>query len=249
MQMSVPMKRSCLWLLCCLMSLFSSCIKDEFKPLPDFSLSNLDHTVPLDTAHRALFEGIYELVEGDDHFGQQLAGKWADGYLCLFGQSDGKFMNLQAGYNAVDSSFRMAGFWHDPLQPEQGQIQFTISRADGADSIRAQLSNSFVLRGYRENDPGRTITLRYKRPFSAAVLSRYFVLTAHRGGGRNSDNLPYAENSLNLVKHAGQFGATGVEIDIRLSRDKVPIIYHDPDINTRLTLKKPAGRRYPPVQR
>lgn len=219
--------------------LFSACIKDDFSVLPEYSTSNLDNTIPFDTVFKSCFEGIYELSQGDDRFGQQFAGKWANGYLCLFGQKDGKFINLQVGFNPDDSSFRMSGFWRDPIQPQQGQIQFIMAKADGVDTVFDHKSNGIIMHGYFENDPGKSITIKYKRSFSAAVLSRYFVVTAHRGGGRNSDNLPYAENSLNLVKHVEQFGATGVEMDIRLTKDKVPIIYHDPDINIRLTLKSP----------
>jgi glycerophosphoryl diester phosphodiesterase len=233
------MKRTGLFFVVFIAVLFSACIKDEFSLLPEYSTSNLDNTVPFDTAYKSYFEGIYELTEGDDRFGQQFAGKWANGYLCLFGQKDGKFINLQVGFNPNDSSFRMAGFWRDPIQPEQGQIQFTMAKADGVDSVFSHKSNGIILRGHIENDAGKSITIKYMRPFSAAVLSRYFVITAHRGGGRNSDHLPYAENSLNLVKHVEQFGATGIEIDVRLTKDKVPIIYHDPDINIRLTLKSP----------
>lgn len=218
---------------------WSACIKNRFDPLPGYNTGNLANTTAFDTGLRASLTGVYELVEGEGRFGQQFVALWANGYLCLFGEKDGRFMNLQVGYRSADSSIRMSGFWRDPILPQQGQVQFTITPADGADSVLAQSSDGVILRGFLENDPGQTITLRYKRPFSAAVLSRYFAITAHRGGGRNSDNLPYAENSLNLVKHVGQFGATGVEIDIRLTKDNVPIIYHDPDINTRLTLKSP----------
>lgn len=239
MTMVPSMTKSALLLIMFTTVLLSACIKDEFTPLPGYSTSNLDNTTPFDTSYSAYLEGIYELSEGDDRFGQQFVAKWANGYLCLFGQNEGKFINLQVGYNSTDSSFRMAGFWRDPLQPQQGQIQFTMAKADGVDSVLAHKSNGIMMRGYLENDPGRPIILVYKRPFAASVLSRNFAVTAHRGGGRNSDNLPYAENSLNLVKHVAQFGANGVEVDIRLTKDKVPIIYHDPDINTRLTLKSP----------
>lgn len=233
------MKRSGLLFVVFMAVLFSACIKDEFSPFPEYSMSNLANTIPFDTAYQSYFEGIYELVEGDDRFGQQFAGKWANGYLCLFGQKDGKFINLKVGFNPTDSSFRMSGFWRDPILPQQGQIQFTMIKTDGVDSVFDHKSTGMTMRGYFENDPGSAITIRYQRPFSASVLSRYFIITAHRGGGRNSDHLPYAENSLNLVKHVEQFGATGIEIDIRLTKDHVPIIYHDADINTRLTLKSP----------
>lgn len=232
------MKRTCFLFAIFITAFLTGCIKDKFDPLPDYSMSNLDNTVPFDTSYGSCFEGIYQLSEGDDRFGQQFVGKWANGYLCLFGANDGKFINLKVGFNPADSSFRMAGFWHDPFHPEQGQIQFTMLRADGVDSVFDHKSEGITLRGNLD-DGNKSIILTYKRPFAAAVLSRYFVITAHRSGGRNSDNLPYAENSLNLVKHVGQFGATGIEIDIRLTKDKVPIIYHDADINTRLTLKSP----------
>ncbi|WP_118973264.1 glycerophosphodiester phosphodiesterase [Taibaiella koreensis] len=233
------MKKHYLLLLLLTMLAWTACIKDRFEPLSTYTTANLENTEPFDTVYKAVFEGIYELSEGDDGFGQQFAGKWANGYLCLFGARDGRFINLEVGYKPSDSSFRMAGFWRDPIQPQQGQIQLTMIKTDGVDSVFAHKSNGIVLRGYLENDPGKTISIRYKRPFSAAVSTRPFIIAAHRGGGRNSDNLPYAENSLDLVKHVGQFGATGIEIDIRLTKDKVPIIYHDPDINTRLTRKSP----------
>ena len=37
--------------------------------------------------------------------------------------------------------------------------------------------------------------------------------------------------------HGERFGATGVEIDLRLSKDGVPFLYHDGDVNLRLTQK------------
>lgn len=222
-----------------LVVLSGGCIKEKFASLPGYQVSNLDNTVAIDTAYRRYFEGVYELADGDDLLGRQLVAKWANGYLCFYGENDGKFMNLEAGYNPADSSFRMAGFWFDPLQPQNGQVQFTMTRADGADSVVQGRSAGITLHGYLENDPGRAIVLRYKRGFSASVLSGDFILSAHRGGGRNSDNMPYAENSLDLVKHAERFGANGIEIDVRLTKDRVPIIYHDADLNTRLTLKSP----------
>jgi glycerophosphoryl diester phosphodiesterase len=233
------MKRKSLLVLALIAIFFTSCIKDEFHPLPGYSTANLYNTVPIDTAYNKYFEGIYELTLGDNFFGEQFAGKWGNGYLCLFGATDGRFINLQVGFNPDDSSFRMAGFWRDPLLPRQGQVQFTIARPDGVDSVFQHKSNGLVLRGFLEDDVNRSIVITYKRPFSTAVLSKPYFLTAHRGGGRNSDNLPYAENSINLVKHVEQFGANSIEIDIRLTKDKVPIIYHDADINTRLTLKSP----------
>lgn len=40
-----------------------------------------------------------------------------------------------------------------------------------------------------------------------------------------------------MIKYASQLGATGIEIDIRLTRDGIPILYHDNTLNLRLTQK------------
>jgi len=88
---------------------------------------------------------------------------------------------------------------------------------------------------------GQDVLINYVRQFSSKVKSNpFFSIIAHRCGGRNSDNIPYAENSLELVKHAAEMGATGIETDVKLTKDNIPIIYHDDDINIRLTQKGPV---------
>jgi glycerophosphoryl diester phosphodiesterase len=75
------------------------------------------------------------------------------------------------------------------------------------------------------------------RPFSDEVKQGDFYILAHRGGGRNSDYLGVSENSIEMINIAERFGSTGIEIDARLSKDGVPFLYHDGDINLRLTQK------------
>jgi glycerophosphoryl diester phosphodiesterase len=214
----------------------SSCIKDNFNPLPQFSKTNLENTVPFSDSLKPYFEGIYELKTGNTPLGGKFVAKWKHGTLCLFSEKEGQYVNMETGFNPADSSFRMAGMWRSPINNEQGQIEFTITKEKGAATIFNHNSQGIIMDGIIDGIP---ISLGFTRPFSDAVLSRNFALLAHRAGGRNSDNLPYAENSLNLVKFAEKLGATGVEIDIRLTKDHIPVIYHDADINTRLTQKSP----------
>ena len=81
------------------------------------------------------------------------------------------------------------------------------------------------------------IVLEFKRQFSQEVKQNDFHILAHRGGGRNSDYLGVSENSIAMLNIAERFGTTGVEIDARLSKDGVPFLYHDGDINLRLCQK------------
>ena len=77
------------------------------------------------------------------------------------------------------------------------------------------------------------------RPVSAGRLRHMTDIMAHRGGGRNSEYLGVSENSIEMIAIAERFGSTGIEIDLRLSKDGVPFLYHDNDINLRLTQKGP----------
>jgi glycerophosphoryl diester phosphodiesterase len=91
--------------------------------------------------------------------------------------------------------------------------------------------------GNGNESANKTIKFQYKRPFSQEVKQGDFYILAHRGGGRNSDYLGVSENSIEMINIAERFGSTGIEIDARLSKDGVPFIYHDSDINLRLTQK------------
>ena len=87
--------------------------------------------------------------------------------------------------------------------------------------------------------PDQPIVFRYERPINPSLLSRKFQIIAHRAGGRTSDNIPASENSVELIKITERFGSTGIEIDVRLTKDKVPVLYHDGGLNLRLTQKGP----------
>jgi glycerophosphoryl diester phosphodiesterase len=60
------------------------------------------------------------------------------------------------------------------------------------------------------------------------------VVIAHRTCARHE-----AENSLEGIRRAGELGAHGVEVDVRLTRDGVPVLVHD------RTLLRLTGRPLP----
>jgi glycerophosphoryl diester phosphodiesterase len=73
------------------------------------------------------------------------------------------------------------------------------------------------------------------------VKNSNFYILGHRAGGRNSDRLPVSENSIAMVNFTEKLGTTGIEVDPRISSDGKVFIYHDADINTRLTQKGPLA--------
>lgn len=51
------------------------------------------------------------------------------------------------------------------------------------------------------------------------------LVVAHRGGAREAP-----ENTLAALAHAVACGADGVELDVRLAADGVPVVFHDDDL-------------------
>ena len=54
----------------------------------------------------------------------------------------------------------------------------------------------------------------------------YPVIVAHRGASST-----HPENTLSAFEAAVELGADVVELDVRLSRDGVPVVMHDPDVD------------------
>ena len=124
---------------------------------------------------------------------------------------------------------------------ETGKARFTISAANGGSYLLNDSTyvpgNSIIIDGmYGNGDatPDQPIKLNYNRPlFHAKPLE----MVVHRGGGQTADLLPASENTTQIIEMASRFGATGIEIDVRLTKDGVPILFHDADLSERLIQK------------
>jgi glycerophosphoryl diester phosphodiesterase len=198
-------------------------------------------TTPIPEAVAPIMEGIYQVTVGKQRFGETVAVKWRGNKLSIFSQSC--YVVLLNGQK--DSTILMRGYWRVPTSDGIGQANFSIAKNEGARTIlKGTPTSSIIIRGsYGEDNspPKKEIEFHYLRPFSLAVTSKDFLIIAHRAGGRTSDRLPVSENSTEMIGYTEFFGSTGIEIDIRLTKDKVPVLYHDEDINIRLTKKGPLN--------
>lgn len=58
---------------------------------------------------------------------------------------------------------------------------------------------------------------------------KYPILIGHRGMGEEGLSLktPYVENTIKSFNDAFKAGASWIEFDVQLTKDKIPVIYHD----------------------
>jgi glycerophosphoryl diester phosphodiesterase len=221
--------------------LLCGCGEEETAVLiPDYDPGGSIASLPPITAEtmRAM-EGVYAVQEGHQLFGDEVVLKFAGQGLSLFAGRDAVYCFLDAGVQ--DSSLQLAGYWRRQVSVETGVLRLAIDGAGGGGMLQrgqrprrgeVMIEGSFSGAG---GQGGRPVLLTYDRPLYEA--GKPFLILAHRAGGRNSDRLPASENSAELVRIAERFGANGVEIDVQMTKDGVPVIYHDEQLNLRLTQK------------
>ena len=185
-------------------------------------------------------EGVYRVVKGADQFGDIVVAKWSGETLSFFGRKLGAYFVLKSGRK--DTLILFEGKWRYAVSTETGLTRLVINKRSGIDSLLNDSSSAktFSIVGTFGNDNdfrSNEIQFTYIRPFSESVRNTNYYILAHRGGGRNSDFVGASENSLEIISLAEQLGASGIEIDVMLSKDNVPFLYHDANINLRETKK------------
>jgi glycerophosphoryl diester phosphodiesterase len=191
-------------------------------------------------------EGIYTLESGDQGLGEQFVCLVSKNKLSFFSNKDGIYIIMQYGFNPLDSSIRLSGFWRYSESNEQGRIELTVQDIRGGTAlIESGMVNNLELIGKfsaGQSSP-QVFDLRYNRPFSDYSRKHEFMIFAHHGV-QTDNNPPYTENSLNGVTHDEDYGVNGLEYDVHLTHDHIPICVHDADIETRVTKKSPISGNY-----
>jgi glycerophosphoryl diester phosphodiesterase len=235
------MKTKLLYLTGLIVFLFG-CSKDTVVPVPSPGSAFINETNPLHKQSKLIMEGVYRVTTGSEKFGEYVVLKWNRSGV-LFTCNNGLHFIMQAG--SLDSVIFVQGYWRDGYSDATGLCNMYISKYEGGTAIMTgDEPGNIILRGAYGKEsglPDQTLTLEFIRPFSAKVKNSKFNILGHRSGGRNSDRLPVSENSLAMVRFTEKLGTTGIEVDPRLSSDGVVFIYHDADINTRLTQKGPLA--------
>ena len=198
---------------------------------------------------RKACEGVYTVSDGADVFGNEIAAKWSyrvkNGtdttyHLSLFCEPQGTFFVMEG--RQVADSLLFVGYWRRLVNADVGTVRFVVQRAGGAkallapDCCQALKPGAVVFKGlYGNGEENQKYPLTLS--FNRMLNPKPFQIIAHRSGGRTSDLLPASENSVEIIRLAPELGATGVEFDIRQTKDGVPILYHDDQLNLRLTQK------------
>lgn len=210
---------------------FASCnIQIPIAPIPDEQINSaLNGTTAISDDKLKLLNGIFSLQSTTNNFGDKVIIKSSPGYLSIFCGKNYSFMILKAG--SIGNKIIIAGYWRYAVSADIGFVKLEIDSSSGANDILNNIKpKNLKIIGEYYNDNTKYIELNYLD----SLKQTDFMIIGHRGGGRNSDRHPASENSLNMIKYAERLGSNGVEIDVRLTKDKVPVLFHDENLNKRL---------------
>ncbi len=186
-----------------------------------------------------LLEGIYKVNYGNDFVGDTLVLKYLKNKISVFGIKDGFYSILEVKRDSAEIVFD--GEWRYALNKRYGNV---VVRTN----YNEFLTNSETFKGevvfsgnYLLEDTLRAIDIHLIKieNLRTELTNNNFHILAHRGGGRTADHIPYSENSIEMINFSEHIGSTGIEIDIQLTKDNIPVLYHDSDLNIRLVQKGP----------
>ncbi len=180
----------------------------------------------LDSAQCRAMEGIYSVVDEGSTFGSIAVVKWTGQRCNLFAEKDGIVAAFRCTRSKTSYVLTGRAWWND--SDRMRDMTLLIRDTEGGDSIALGLAPTRVL--IRDAADER-VRFTLKRPLTAPPS---FLIIAHRGGFNNSARFSVPDNSLEMIRSAECFGANAIEIDVRVTKDGVPIIFHDDNFTSRL---------------
>ena len=223
-----------------------ACEKNNITPPIPVSDRNLLNTSAISDGVMQHMEGIYKLSDGSEDLGTDFVCKVSKYKVSFFSNSGGLYIILNYGLNPKDGSIQFSGFWRYSENTLQGLINLTLTANNGGAALLKNgnielltLSGFFSI----DNNPPKQITLKFSKAFSQYSLNHEFMIFAHHGI-QTTNNPPYTENSLNGAIHDQDYGVNGLEYDVHLTRDHIPICAHDANIDLRVTKKGPLTGNY-----
>lgn len=193
--------------------------------------------ISFETRQQDIITGTYIVDKGQTHFGGEVAVRFDGDRITMYAVRNVTFVFGYGGI--VNSSAYFVATWRAITGPLAGRLELRVPSNEGGQELLDSkgAGKGLVLLGHlTTNGVQQEIRLVKKGALKSRI--RGFQIIAHRGGGRNSERLGRSENSIPMILLASRLGATGIEIDVQMTKDRIPIVFHD-DTFTARTVPSP----------
>ena len=217
----------------------NSCSNEIDVLFPQWSYA--PQTTALNYDQRSRMEGIYTVENGSDQFGSTVILQWTTkqkNYLTVYTGKNFGYMVLQGG-NLGDTTIYVQGFWRYQNSAETGLSQFRMTQGadyvlNGTDSTGITFSGTW---GEGQGTSGNFVVFKFVRPIKPELLQNNYYIMNHHGDGGGAEYYPQTENTIEICKIIERYGANSIAIDISISKDGIPYLFHDEALTPRVTQK------------
>jgi glycerophosphoryl diester phosphodiesterase len=218
----------------------ADCESSPEVSIPMFPDGGLLRTgTPLSRDQLYLFEGMFRVSDGRDLLGDDVAVRTSRGTISVL-------TDVQAGFSVLsaaclpDRRVVAEGYWQYPIGVEAGLVRVFVDPPTVAgalcDGAVPTANVEFKLKGtYGQNNefPQMPLTLAWTNELKP-WRGRFFTV-AHHGACEITDHCGATPNSIESVRLAERIGSNAAEIDVRTTKDGIPILFHDPGLSGSLT--------------
>ncbi|MCC7384765.1 MAG: hypothetical protein IT384_23145 [Deltaproteobacteria bacterium] len=185
----------------------------------------------------ALLQGVYALQGASSGFGTSVLVTATRDTVSILATQNAAYAVGRAGC-LEDGRLVIEGYWRHGTGEASGLMRFVVGAAAGGFALCTDSAGeaAFVLNGgFAVDATSLADTAVLTRQRALCRPTRPFFTVAHRGGCRTQDYCGASENSLEIIRLASTLGANGIELDVRLTKEGVAIVYHDESFSPRLT--------------
>lgn len=219
--------------------LFLHCESAPEVSIPQFTDGGLLRTgQALQRGQLYAFEAMFKVNQGSDRFGESVAVRTSQGTVSFLTGKNAGFAVLGAAC-LPDRRVVLEGYWQYPTRARAGLVRAFVEPAELAETLcnGDMLEDPTQLRlegvyGDDDDFPRTPLSLSWSRELKP-WRGRFFSV-AHHGACENTDHCGTMPNSLESIRLAERVGSNAAEVDVRLTRDGVPILYHDPMLSSSL---------------
>ncbi len=133
----------------------------------------------------------------------------------------------------------LEGYWQYPTRVEAGLVRLFVEPPELAETLcegdRLSAEVRLVLRGaYGRDSEFPTTALALDWSHELKPWRGRFFTVAHHGACEITDHCGATPNSLESIRLSERVGSNAAEVDVRVTRDGIPILFHDPSLSSSL---------------
>jgi len=184
------------------------------------------------------FEGMFTVVHGSALLGPETSVRTSPGTISILTDKNDGYAVL-GGACLPDGRVVVEGYWQYPTEVEAGLVRLFVDQPEAAaalcnDQAPPPTTDFTLSGGYGHNDdfPTTPLTLQWNRELKP-WRGRFFTI-AHHGGCEVTDYCGASPNSLESIRLSERVGCNAAELDVRMTRDGIPVLFHDPGLSRSL---------------